>query len=125
LRLDPDGLAQLRREFSGTAISNYLRLAPGSNFAPRTSTGVEFVVQLPMIQAPLRIYWAVNPTLYAHTVAAPRSYFQLSDAIKNSLPQLVYDQYIVPYMDDLLKTPQTIYFHERRSTFRFSVSRTF
>ena len=125
LRLDPNGLAQLRREFPGTAISNYLHLAPGSNFAPRTSTGVEFVAQLPIVQAPLRIYWAVNPTLYAHTVAAPRSYFQLSDAIKNSLPPLVYDQYIVPYMDDLLKTPQTIYFHERRSTFRFSVSRTF
>jgi len=125
LRLSDDGLAQLRKEFSGTTISNSLQLAPGSNFAPRTSTGVEFVIHLPIVQAPFRLYWAFNPTTYSHTVVASPSYFQLPDAVKNALPPLVYDQYIVPYMDDLLKTPQTIYFHERRTTFRFTASRTF
>jgi len=125
LKLDPTGLEQLRRQFPNASLSDSLELAPGSNFAPRTSTGVEFVVQLPIVQAPFRIYWAVNPTLYAHTVAAPRSNFQLPADFISSLPPLVYEQYIVPQMDDLLKDPQRVYFHERRSTFRFSVSRTF
>jgi outer membrane protein insertion porin family len=125
LKLDPTGLEQLRRQFPNATLSDSLELAPGSNFAPRTSTGVEFVVQLPIVQAPFRIYWAVNPTLYAHTVTAPQSTYQLPADYINSLPPLVYEQYIVPQMDDLLKDPQKVYFHERRSTFRFSVSRTF
>jgi outer membrane protein insertion porin family len=125
LKLDSAGLAQLRTEFPNTSFGNNLQLAPGSNFAPRTSTGVEFVVQLPIINAPFRIYWAFNPTLYSHTVTAPNGAFYLSDAIKKSLPPNVYDQYIVPTLDNLLSTPQTIQFHERRSTFRFTVSRTF
>jgi outer membrane protein insertion porin family len=125
LKLDSAGLVQLRSQFPNTSIGNSLQLAPGSNFAPRTSTGVEFIVQLPIVQAPFRIYWAFNPNLYAHTVTAPKGTFYLSDTFKNSLPPNVYDQYIVPALDNLLKTPQTIQFQERRSTFRFTVSRTF
>jgi outer membrane protein insertion porin family len=125
LKLDAAGLEQLRTEFPNASISNSLQLAPGSNFAPRTSTGVEFVIQLPIIQAPFRIYWAFNPNLYQHTVTAPSSSFFLSDAFIKSLPPGVYQQQILPTLDDLLKTPQTVYFHERRSTFRFSVSRAF
>jgi outer membrane protein insertion porin family len=125
LKLDSAGLAQLRSTFPNTSISDSLPLAPGSNFAPRTSTGVEFIVQLPIVQAPLRIYWAFNPNLYSHTVIAPNGTFYLSDSFKNSLPPNVYNQYIVPTLDNLLSTPQTIQFSERRSTFRFTVSRTF
>jgi outer membrane protein insertion porin family len=125
LRLDSAGLAQLRSQFPNTSISSTLQLAPGSNFAPRTSTGVEFIVQLPILQAPLRIYWAFNPTLYSQTATAPNGTFYVSDALKNSLPPNVYNQVIVPTVDSLLSTPQTIQFRERRSTFRFTVSRTF
>jgi outer membrane protein insertion porin family len=125
LKLDSAGLAQLRSQFPNTSIDSSLKLAPGSNFAPRTSTGVEFILQLPIVQAPFRIYWAFNPTLYSQTVTAPNGTFYLSDAFKNSLPPNVYDQYIVPTLDNLLHPTQTIQFHERRSTFRFTVSRTF
>jgi len=125
LKLDADGFNQLQTTFPNVSISNSLQLAPGSNFAPRTSTGVEFIVQLPIVQAPFRVYWAFNPTLYSHVVTAPSNAFYLSDTFKNSLPPGVYDLQIAPYLDDLLKTPQTVYFNERRSTFKFSVSRTF
>jgi len=58
-------------------------------------------------------------------VIAPNGTFYLSDSLKNSLPPNVYNQYIVPTLDNLLSTQQTIQFRERRSTFRFTVSRTF
>ena len=125
LKLDPSGYDQLQTTFPNISISNSLQLASGSNFAPRTSTGVEFIVQLPIVQAPFRVYWAFNPTLYSHVVSAPASSFYLSDTFKNSLPPGVYELQIQPYLYDLLKNPQQIYFNERRSTFRFSVSRTF
>jgi outer membrane protein insertion porin family len=125
LRLDSTGLEQLRTEFSGLKIGDTLQLAPGSNFLPRTSTGVEFVVHLPILQAPFRIYWAFNPTIYSQTVTAPKGYFQLPTDYINSLPPLVYQQYILPQLDALLANAQQVNFHERRSTFRFSVSRTF
>jgi outer membrane protein insertion porin family len=125
LQLDTAGLNQLRTEFPNASIGRSLQLAPGSNFAPRTSTGVELIVQLPIVQAPFRIYWAFNPDLYQHTVTAPSSSFYLNDTFIKSLPPGVYEQQIVPTLDNLLKTPQTIDFHERRSTFRFTVSRTF
>jgi outer membrane protein insertion porin family len=125
LNLDPNGYSQLQSQFPNTSLSKSIVLAPGSNFLPRTSTGVEFVVQLPIVQAPFRLYWAVNPTLYSQQVTAPAGTFYLSDAVKNSLPPNVYQQQIVPSLDDLLKNPQIVYFHERRSTFRFTVSRTF
>jgi outer membrane protein insertion porin family len=125
LNLDPNGYDQLQSQFPNTSLSKSIVLAPGSNFLPRTSTGVEFVVQLPIVQAPFRLYWAVNPTLYSQQVTAPAGTFYLSDAVKNSLPPNVYQQQVVPSLDDLLKNPQIIYFHERRSTFRFTVSRTF
>ena len=125
LNLDPNGYSQLQSQFPNTSLSKSIVLVPGSNFLPRTSTGVEFVVQLPIVQAPFRLYWAVNPTLYSQQVTAPAGTFYLSDAVKNSLPPNVYQQQIVPSLDDLLKNPQIVYFHERRSTFRFTVSRTF
>jgi outer membrane protein insertion porin family len=125
LNLDSSGFTQLQSQFPNVSLSRSIVLAPGSNFAPRMSTGVEFVVQLPIIQAPFRIYWAINPALYQQTVTAPSGTFYLNDAVKNALPPNVYQQQIVPTLDDLLKNPQIIYFHERRSTFRFSVNRTF
>jgi outer membrane protein insertion porin family len=125
LQLDPAGYNQLRTTFPNATISSSLELAPGSNFLPRTSTGVEFVVRLPIVQAPFRVYWAFNPSLYSHVVTAPPSSFYLSDSFRNSLPPGVYDLEIVPALNELLASPQRIFFNERRSTFRFSVSRTF
>lgn len=125
LKLDPDGFAQLQAQFPNSYISDSLELLPRSNFRPRTSTGVELLVQLPMIQAPLRLYWAFNPTLYSQTVTAPANSYYLPDAMRSSLPPGVYEQQIVPYLNDLLSVQQQVDFHERRSTFRFSVSRTF
>jgi outer membrane protein insertion porin family len=125
LRLDPNGLDQLRRQFPNATISNSLQLVSGSNFRPRTSTGVEFVVQLPILNAPFRVYWAYNPSLYSQVITAPNSTFYLNDDFRKSLPANVYEQQVLPTLNQLLKASQKITFQERRSTFRFTVSRTF
>jgi outer membrane protein insertion porin family len=125
LRLDSDGFSQLQSQFPNTKISNSLQFLPGSNFAPRTSTGVEFIIQLPIVQAPFRIYWAFNPTRYSQSVTAPSTAYYLSDTFRNSLPPGVYEQMISPSLNYLLRNTQEVKVQEKRSTFRFTVSRTF
>lgn len=42
-------------------FSRDLKAVPGTNFAPRMSTGAELQVILPIVNAPFRIYYAYNP----------------------------------------------------------------
>jgi outer membrane protein insertion porin family len=55
---------QLRREFvdtDGKVKSESVRFLPGTNSGIRTSTGVEFQVMMPVINAPFRLIFAFNP----------------------------------------------------------------
>src|SRR5256885_14316501 len=60
LRLDPTGFADLVSKFPNAGLTNRLPIARGTNFRLRGSTGVEFSVQLPIVQAPFRLYYAYN-----------------------------------------------------------------
>ncbi len=125
LQLDPDGLQQLRTQFPNTTINNQLLPAPGSNFKLRTSAGIQFVVQLPIVNAPFRIYWAYNPTRIHRQFTAPASVPFLSDELKRSLPNGVLDSQIQPALDAIKANPFQLPFLEPNHTFRFTVSRTF
>jgi outer membrane protein insertion porin family len=55
---------QLRREFinsEGKAQIESVKFLPGTNSGIRTSTGVEFQVMMPVINAPFRLIFAFNP----------------------------------------------------------------
>jgi outer membrane protein insertion porin family len=55
---------QLRREFidtDGVVRSEGVKFLPGTNSGFRTSTGVEFQVMMPVINAPFRLIFAFNP----------------------------------------------------------------
>jgi len=133
LQLDPTALAQLQQQypnpdFPNTRIVKQLQIAPGTNFKPRTSTGIEFVVQLPIINAPFRFYYAYNPIRLTTLISQPRGAYFLSEATRNSLPPGVLQAQIVPQLNTILDTqavriPSTLF--EPRQTFRFTVSRTF
>ena len=133
LQLDPTALAQLQQQypnpdFPNTRVSKQLQLVSGTNFKPRTSTGIEFVVQLPIVNAPFRFYYAYNPTRLSTLISPPRGAYFLSEATKNSLPPGVLQAQIVPQLNTILDTqqvriPSTLF--EPRQTFRFTVSRTF
>jgi outer membrane protein insertion porin family len=113
-RLDPafqcEGGQQLR-------FSQFLQPAPGTNWVPRMSTGLEVQVMLPVINAPFRIYWAYNPLRLDSSANPPvpitRSMFPAGAAGDFTFQQTI----------DTLGPNFTL--REPRKTFRFSVSTTF
>jgi len=125
LQIDPTGLRQLQTQFPGTPINSTLALAPGSNFKLRASTGLEFVVQLPVVNAPFRIYWAYNLKRYHQAIIAPASSFVINDNLRQSLPPGVLESQILPQLNSLAANPQKLNFFDPLRTFRFTVSRTF
>jgi outer membrane protein insertion porin family len=133
LQLDPGALAQFQQqfpnpEFPHTAVQSQLQLAPGTNFKPRTSSGIEFVVQLPIVNAPFRFYYAYNLLRLNTTIVQPTGAFFLSTQQKQALPPNVFEAQILPQLKNLVDA-QTLRFptglFEPKQTFRFTVSRTF
>ena len=125
LQLDPTGLQQLRTQFPDATINQTINLLSGTNFKPRTSTGLEFVVQLPVVNAPFRIYWAYNVNRIRQTLVAPSSAFVITDNFRQSLPPGVLESQILPQLNNIVNNPGRLNFFEPRRTFRFTVSRTF
>jgi len=143
LQLDPAALASIRQQYPNpdfpcqpvgapcVNISNNLPIAPGTSFRPHTSAGVELDIQIPVIQAPLRIYYAYNYLRLDQTITPPLGAFFVPPAERQALQQLgVYDTQIVPTLQDFLahvRSTQTIPpgLFEPKSTLRFAVSRTF
>lgn len=126
LQFDPTGLAQLRQRYPNTTINSRLGLASGSNFRPRTSAGLEFVVQLPILNAPFRIYWAYNFNRFRETLVEPRGDFFRSNPLFQSLPPGVLDAQILPQLNAAVGAQaRRINYFEPLRTFRFTVSRTF
>lgn len=124
LALDPTGYNGILTSFPGTTVSRTLQMAPGTNFRLRDSAGIEFVIQLPIVNAPFRLYYAFNALRLSEQIVAPPSVFNV-DSIKGQVAPDVYQSVIEPQLAGLLVNPQRINFFEPRSTFRFTVSRTF
>jgi outer membrane protein insertion porin family len=133
LQLDPGAVTQFQQEFPNsdfpkTTVQSQLQLAPGTNFKPRTSSGIEFVVQLPIVNAPFRFYYAYNLLRLDTTIIQPTGAFFLSTQQKQALPPNVFEAQIRPQLNTIIDT-QTSRFptglFEPKHTFRFTVSRTF
>ena len=112
LKLNPDRITQLNGLFPEASFPGRAVIAPGTQ-AIRASTGLELQVLMPVVNAPFRIYWAYNPLLVRQflqpPVVADRSYFPNEATFINSVAQF--------------GQPQP--FFERRSSFRFTIGRTF
>jgi outer membrane protein insertion porin family len=149
LNLDPTALAPLQQQypnpdFPSLKISSNLPVL-ANNFTPHTSTGAELVVQLPIVNAPFRFYYAYNFLRQANTITGPTNAcstagktipvdftcgggFFLSDAQKASLTQEIYQTQIVPQLNTFLQRAVQRYpsgLIEPKHTFRFTVGRTF
>ena len=134
LKLDPGGLADLRNTFPTQPIPDQIPLAQRSNFYPRASTGLELVVQLPVIQVPFRIYYAYNISRYSQVVQPLRGQYFVSESTFNSLcnsgnslcNEAVLSQQIIPQVLNYIgANNKRLLYSEPLRTVRFTVARTF
>ncbi len=115
LGLDPSRVATLNELFPQGNFGKKAFIAPGTQ-RPRASAGVELQVLMPVVNAPFRLYWAYN----------------LSYVNTNLLPPVLATPSMFPNNASYQSAIQTLQglglgvpFDERRSTFRFSIGRTF
>jgi outer membrane protein insertion porin family len=149
LQLNSTEFASLVQEFPSAGISHTLLFQQGTNFKPRTSAGVELVVQLPILQAPFRIYWAYNINRMSQIISAPQTQFPADPnnidssnplctqslttncfdpnwtSYSRGLPPEVWNSQVAPQIRNIFINPQRTNFFDPVRTFRFTVSRTF
>ena len=134
LKLDPGGLADLQSTFPNNPIPARIPLAEKSNFYPRASTGLELVIQLPIVQVPFRIYYAYNVLRYSEVIQPPRGQSFISASTIATLcasgnpacNQAVLSQQILPQLSSFLDVnSKRLLYSEPLRTIRFTVARTF
>jgi outer membrane protein insertion porin family len=133
LKLDPTGVANINQQFPLVNQGQQLQIASGTNFKLRDSSGIEFNVNLPIVQAPFRIYWAYNPLRVHQTIVAPYDKINLANlagtcqalGLSDPLHPNQCDPSILYQIQPVLQNPGRLNYFEPRSTFRFTVSRTF
>lgn len=112
LTINPGRLANLNGQFPQAAFGRQA-IIDSNTQKLRTSTGIEFQIMMPVVNAPFRLYWAYNPNLVRTFVQPPlvtdRSYFPNQASFLTSVALFGRG---FPYW-------------EKRKTFRFTVSRTF
>ncbi len=112
LSINPGRVNDLNASFPSAGFDGRAVIASGTQ-DPRASTGIEFQVMMPVVNAPFRLYWAYNP-LITRTILQP---------------PIVVDRSMFPnsatFLSSLASFGQASPFYEKRSTFRFSIGRTF
>ena len=88
LQLNSADLISLQSQFPKTdtfpGVSATLPFQPGTNFKIRSTVGVELVVQLPIVQAPFRIYWGYNLNRMAQIISSPLTRFPADPNLADS-----------------------------------------
>jgi outer membrane protein insertion porin family len=102
-------------------FSRELKLVPGTNFAPRMSTGLELQVILPIVNAPFRIYYAYNPLALDTTV--PSTALITREMFPTVGPAAQAGDFT--YQRSLALFEPSYRLKEPRRTFRFTVATTF
>ncbi|MCC7154823.1 MAG: outer membrane protein assembly factor BamA [Bryobacterales bacterium] len=112
LKLNTGRVTQLQSDFPVAGFGNQAVIVDKSQII-RTSTGIEFQIMMPVVNAPFRLYWAFNPTrvadVYRPPIAADRSLFPNNATYLRALSAI---GNITPYV-------------EKQTMFRFTISRTF
>jgi outer membrane protein insertion porin family len=133
LLLDPTGVAAINQQFPLANQQQQLQLASGTNFKLRASTGIEFIINLPIVQAPFRIYYAYNPLRLHQTLIAPNDLYNPDSlylqckalGLTDPLHPGKCDPLVLTPLQPILQNPGRLQYYEPATTFRFTVSRTF
>jgi outer membrane protein insertion porin family len=136
LKLDPSALStncnglpplSLPCQFPNANITATLPIEQGTNFRFRGSAGIEFVVRLPIVQAPFRIYYAYNVHRLHQTIVAQPPFIEKNeiDFLRANLDPTVFKFQVEPQINLIQNNPGSLNYFEPATTFRFTVSRTF
>ena len=133
LRLDQTGVDNINNQFHLVDQQAQLQIAPGTNFKLRASTGIEFNINLPIVQAPFRIYYAYNPLRLHQQLVAPVDAIDAGNLLLqcqaahqlNLQNPLQCNDAILHQVQPFLQNPGRLAYFEPKTTFRFTVSRTF
>ena len=130
LHLDPTGLANLQQQFPTSGVVGTLPIEHGTNFRFRGSTGIQFVVQLPIIHAPFRIYYAYNVHRLHQQIVAQQPFIEPSEinyleSTLNAVDPTIFKYQVLPQLNYIQNNPGRLNYFEPQTTFRFTVSRTF
>jgi outer membrane protein insertion porin family len=98
-------------------FSQNLAVLGSSNWQPRASTGIEFQVLLPVVNAPFRIYWAYNPLRLDEIAPSP------TPVTRDMFPDTDAGEYTYLQARNTFATRYQL--REPRKTFRFTVGTTF
>ena len=112
VRLNPGRVAELNTEFPQAGFNEAIQVISETQKA-RMSTGVELQVMMPVVNAPFRFYWAYNPLRVREVLQPP----------------IVADRSLFPNQESFIRGVRpfgsALPFIEDKSTFRFTISRTF
>ncbi len=115
LTLNPGRLTELNSLFPSAGFTPRAKIAPGTQKI-RMSTGLELQVLLPVVNAPFRLYWAYNPSIVRRVILPPivadRSFFPNEATFLNAITNPSFGGQPIPWI-------------EKRTTFRFTIGRTF
>jgi outer membrane protein insertion porin family len=128
LALSAPGLQQIQQYGFALPNSNgHLPVVGDTNFKLRASSGIEIVANLPIVNAPIRLYWAYNWEREELSITAPEAQFDQSllDNLRASLPPGVYNAQILPQILATERNTQLTEFYDPVKVLRLTISRTF
>jgi outer membrane protein insertion porin family len=112
IRLNPGRALELNKKFPQAGFREQIGII-GPTQKMRASTGVELQVMMPVVNAPFRFYWAYNP-------------MRVQEFLR---PPIVADRSLFPNYNSFIEAVRPVGtwlpFFEKRSMFRFTISRTF
>ncbi len=128
LQLSSAGLQQIQADgFTLPNNNGRLDIQSGTNFKLRASSGIEIVANLPIVNAPVRIYWSYNFEREALSITAPETQFDQSllENLRATLPPGVYNSQILPQIFAAERNAQLTEFYDPVKVIRLTISRTF
>jgi outer membrane protein insertion porin family len=118
MQIQPSALVSLTSEFPFFQVPQRIIPIKGTNFQPRSSTGLAVQVILPVVNAPIQIFYGYN-WLRLNTVLVPPNSSVTSDPNFQALfPN-------APTLDEALPYFQGVRLKERKARLGFTVARTF
>ena len=113
LQVSPQALDPVSQEFPWFPLPKELKPIKGTNFRPRASTGIEFQVILPVLNAPFRIFYAYNFMRFDENLIPPQA-----------LPPASMFPNQATYVD-AVKLFAGYHLQDRKTKLGFTVARTF